>query len=213
MTVDLDDIEDAIRGHADPVTTASELADDLDCSSRHVLDLLRLLERAGAVESKKVGARAIAWWHVDRVQDSHERITSEQPESDQEIASELSENNERATSEQPTNDERRDNEESTDGEATESIDAIERAVDRAAEHWDDPERIDQRKQAARAALQAIREQPMSKSEVLEEVEPNHPVDGQSKRTWWRKNLSECSPSPLKQLAEYSNSTKKWEWKG
>ena len=65
--VDLDDVESAMLRHDDPVVTAGDLADDLPCSSRHVLDLLRLLERAGDVESKQTGARAVAWYHVDRV--------------------------------------------------------------------------------------------------------------------------------------------------
>lgn len=205
MAVDLDAVERAIRESGDPVVTAGGLADDLDCSSRHALDLLRLLERTGDVRSKKVGARAVAWWHVDRVRDpprSHERTTKERPT-----------NSERTTRDQPAHDEGTD-EEPLEGEGIETTGAIEQAIEQAAEQWDDtPERIEQRKQAARAALAAIREQPMSKSDVLEEVQQRYPVDGQSKRTWWRRNLSECDPSPLKQLAEYSNATKKWEWVG
>jgi len=65
--VDLEDVETAMLRNAEPVVTAGELAEELPCSSRHVLDLLRLLERAGAVESKQTGARAVAWWHVERV--------------------------------------------------------------------------------------------------------------------------------------------------
>lgn len=64
---DLEDVEDALLTHRDPVVKASELAEGLDCTSRHVLNLLRALERADAVESKQIGARAVAWWHVDRV--------------------------------------------------------------------------------------------------------------------------------------------------
>lgn len=63
----LDDVADAMLRHESPVVTAGDLADDLDVTSRHVLDLLRLLERAGEVESKDVGARAVAWWHEERV--------------------------------------------------------------------------------------------------------------------------------------------------
>ena len=65
--VDLEDVEAAMLRHEDPVVTAGELAEELPCSSRHVLDFLRLLERAGDVESKQTGARAVAWWHVERV--------------------------------------------------------------------------------------------------------------------------------------------------
>lgn len=213
--VDLDEVEEAILEHSDPVVKANELSDRLGCSSRHVLDLLRLLERAGAVESKEIGARAVAWWHVDRVsegtanesQPTNERAVSEQPTNHEGTANERTD--EGITRERPTNDDRQ---ESSEGIPNESG-KIERAVDRAAEHWSG-ERIEQRKQAARAALDTLREHgAMSKSEILEEVEPRYSVDGQSPRTWWRANLSECEPSPLKELATYSNATKKWEWVG
>lgn len=207
--VDLDAVERAIREHHDPVVTAGELAEPLDCSSRHILDLLRLLERSGAVESKQTGARAVAWWHVERVRPprSHEGTMNEQPTNDEGAANERQGNDvvrpTEPASESPTEPEENE---------IDTTDEIEQAVDAAAEQWDDPpERMEQRKQAARAVLAAIREQPLSKSEIIEEVEPQHSVEGQSKRTWWRKNLSECSPSPLKTLAEYSNSTKKWKW--
>lgn len=195
--VDLDDVEDAIREYPDPVVKANEISDQLGCTSRHVLDLLRLLERAGAVESKEIGARAVAWWHVDRV--INEGSTNESRDF-----------NESITNEQPTNNEQTNQQENSEGITKE----IEQAVDQAAEQWDDPpDRIEQRKQAARAALEAIRERPMRKSDILDKIEPKHSVDGQSPRTWWRANLSECSPSPLKELASYSNATKKWEWVG
>lgn len=95
-----------------------------------------------------------------------------------------------------------------------TTDEIVDAVDAAAESWDDsPDRLEARKAAARAALTAIREEPRSKSEILDEVEPRHSVEGQSKRTWWRANLSESNPSPLKELCEFSNATKKWQFTG
>ncbi len=51
---------------------------------------------------------------------------------------------------------------------------------------------------------------MSKSEIIEEFYAEYPVDGQSENTWWRKNIAECNPAPLKQLAEYNPATQKWE---
>lgn len=57
--------------HPDPVVTVPELADLLDASDTHVRDNLKLLERAGAVESKDVGSRATAWWHESRVEARH----------------------------------------------------------------------------------------------------------------------------------------------
>lgn len=102
----------------------------------------------------------------------------------------------------------------SENEEIATTDEIEQAVNAAAESWaDPPERIEARKDAARAVLSALRERPMSKGEIIEDIHPEHPVEGQSARTWWRKNLSESNPSPLKQLATYSNSTKKWEYTG
>lgn len=99
-------------------------------------------------------------------------------------------------------------------EQIDTTDEIVDAVDAAAESWDDsPDRLEARKAAAHAALTAIREQPRSKSEILDEIEPRHSVEGQSKRTWWRANLSESNPSPLKELCEFSNATKKWQFTG
>ncbi len=45
--------------------TAPEVAEDLDCSRRTVLDKLRELEAQGDLASKKVGARAVVWWSKD----------------------------------------------------------------------------------------------------------------------------------------------------
>jgi len=65
--VELEEVERAMKRHADPVVTTTDLADELDCTSRHIHDQLQLLRRADAVASKKVGARARAWWHTERV--------------------------------------------------------------------------------------------------------------------------------------------------
>lgn len=72
---ELQQIEDTMRRHDDPVVTVPELVDELkpeiDKSDTWVRDQLRLLERADAVESKTIGSRATAWWHVDRVTAPH----------------------------------------------------------------------------------------------------------------------------------------------
>jgi hypothetical protein len=65
--VSLDEVEAALLTHPEPVVTVSDLTDELDCSDRHMLTLLRSLEYAGTVQSKQTGARAIAWWHTARV--------------------------------------------------------------------------------------------------------------------------------------------------
>lgn len=65
--ISLDELEAILRKHNDPVITAAGLADDLEPSRRHIAGQLELLERSGAVETKKVGGRARVWWHEDRV--------------------------------------------------------------------------------------------------------------------------------------------------
>ncbi|WPH65794.1 hypothetical protein HJIV1_gp3 [Haloterrigena jeotgali icosahedral virus 1] len=69
MSNRLDRVEKAVRRHPDPVVSTTEVVDALedDVTRRTVLDDLRLLERADALESKDIGSRAVAWWHVDRV--------------------------------------------------------------------------------------------------------------------------------------------------
>jgi len=68
---ELEAIEDKMRQYPDPIVTAPELAEEFGKSDTHIRGQLRLLERAGAVESKDIGARAVAWWHEDRVTRPH----------------------------------------------------------------------------------------------------------------------------------------------
>lgn len=62
-------IEYKIRGMDSPVVTVGEVVEalDEDASDTHVRQKMDLLAAAGTLEKKKVGARAIAWWHTDRV--------------------------------------------------------------------------------------------------------------------------------------------------
>lgn len=48
----------------DPCTplTASEVADELECSRRTALRRLKELNEKGKLRSKKVGARSRVWW-------------------------------------------------------------------------------------------------------------------------------------------------------
>jgi hypothetical protein len=69
-------------------------------------------------------------------------------------------------------------------------DRIDEVVDDVSASWDDtPERLKARRDAARAALRlAVSRGALTKSEAVEDVLPNHEVDGQSNETWWRKNV-------------------------
>jgi len=46
----------------DPVLTAGEVGDQLDCSSEAARQYLHELRERGDVKSKNVGARAVVWW-------------------------------------------------------------------------------------------------------------------------------------------------------
>ncbi|KAB1194782.1 HTH domain-containing protein [Haloferax sp. MBLA0076] len=62
-TVSDDQILDVFKSSADPVLTASELADELDIGRRGVLARLETLEERGYLRSKKVGGRSTVWWY------------------------------------------------------------------------------------------------------------------------------------------------------
>jgi len=76
-------------------------------------------------------------------------------------------------------------------------------VDSVAAGWEDTtERIEARKDAARAVLEYAREHgSVSKQEAKEHVEPEYPVDGQKPDTWYRKNVKPV----LKEAGEYHQS--------
>lgn len=59
--------------------TASEIATALDCSRRTGLDKLQALADRGAIESKKVGARAVVWWRPDSTALAASEISADDP--------------------------------------------------------------------------------------------------------------------------------------
>lgn len=86
-----------------------------------------------------------------------------------------------------------------DADAPELVEVVERVAD----GWEDSEeRLESRKRAAVAVLRYAREHgTVSKSEAKEEVYPEHPVEGQAERTWYRKNIRPV----LNEAAEYDSS--------
>jgi len=74
-------------------------------------------------------------------------------------------------------------------------------VDEIASGWDDSdERLRQRRRAAEAALELIQSRgELGKSTAMDELLPDHAVDGQNDETWWRKNVRPV----LQQVATYS----------
>ena len=62
---EMEEAEQVILQNPDPVTGTSEVADELDRTNAHVLDLLKKLEYLGKIHGKKIG-RSRVWWHEER---------------------------------------------------------------------------------------------------------------------------------------------------
>jgi len=85
-------------------------------------------------------------------------------------------------------------------------------IERAREDFvDDPDqRPEARVDSLRAAIAAVADEPLSKSELQKRVYPEIEVDiQQNERTWFRKTVKPY----LKDVAEYSNSDQKWHYSG
>jgi len=75
---------------------------------------------------------------------------------------------------------------------------------------DDPDARQQaRVESLRAALVAVRDEPLSKSEIQAAAYPEDVEIGQNERTWFRKTVKPF----LKEVAAYSNSDHKWHYSG
>ena len=82
-------------------------------------------------------------------------------------------------------------------------------ADARAEWADDPDaRRQARVDSLRAAIEAVCEEPLSKSELQAAAYPGESV-GQNERTWFRKTVKPW----LKEVAEYSNTDQKWHYSG
>jgi len=131
-----------------------------------------------------------------RPPDSRESVeTPSQPAADQHVDGDPSAD--------MTSSDASDDDSTVDGDASSSDDDLAAVVDRVAETWEDSTaRIDARKAAALAVLEYARENgTISKQEAKENIEPDHPVDGQNPRTWYRKNVRPV----LNEVAEYDQS--------
>jgi hypothetical protein len=85
---------------------------------------------------------------------------------------------------------RRDDTHAREEGSAERDDRVEETVADVSDSWDDtPERLQARRDAARAALSlAFERGSLSKSEALRDVLPDHQVSGQNDTTWWKKNV-------------------------
>jgi hypothetical protein len=169
MALSLEELENMMLEHPDPVVSAGDLADDVEETRRHVLDQLRLLERTDAVESKEIGARAVAWWHTDRV--APRRVPPE-------------EHPEQSALDDVDADDRRDDPGGVDAGEHVPEDVVDQNVN-ALDLPGSGERLKRRRDAVRACYEFLRrEGSASKSDFVADVYPEHTAGYDSPGGWW-----------------------------
>ena len=61
-TVTLEDVREAVREGADPISTTGDVAEALGISTESARSKLTELYEQGRIERRKVGAAAVVWW-------------------------------------------------------------------------------------------------------------------------------------------------------
>ncbi|MDR5657747.1 hypothetical protein RH831_11230 [Halodesulfurarchaeum sp. HSR-GB] len=170
--------------------TAGDIVDELGIARRTAHNKLNILVEREELETRKVGARGRVWWVPIDVDDSS-RERREEP-----VDRTPSRSDPEPTAETPR-DSTPDNR-----DAPEKIADV---VEKVAEGWDDPpDRLEDRKAAARAVLEyAEKHGTVSKQEAKKELYPKYPVKNQNPRTWYRKNVRPV----LNEAAEYDKSAR------
>jgi predicted nucleotidyltransferase len=69
-TVQFEQVLRAVREASDPVVTASEVGEMLDCSTSAARKKLTTLHENREINRKKVGGRAVVWWPTEDTADS-----------------------------------------------------------------------------------------------------------------------------------------------
>jgi len=192
---ELQDIEDEMRRAEDPIVTVPELADRLDASDTHVRGQLRLLERAGAVESKDTGARATAWWHEDRVRP---------PRVDPADHPDQTGHSTHAAREQSLDD--------ADDDHGADVEQAVAGLDLPGEG----RRLDQRREAVVATLRHLRDAgETTASELRELIHEHHETGYASPRSWWKncasQALSDLCEDGVVELVDSHDGV--WKWTG
>lgn len=77
------------------------------------------------------------------------------------------------------------------------------------------EKREQQRGAGRAALEYLAERDTATAaEFREDVEPDHPVEGQSPSTWWKKSARPAlTRARDRGLVTFKDGSKEWRWKG
>lgn len=165
-------VSKALREHPDGITNTVEIADRLsevygvDRTSRQVLSDLRVLERAGEVHSKKLGANAVGWIHDARLvppTSSDEHDTPSEPD--------------RSQRDQPQSSEP----ENENADLVLDAESVVNSLDIPGSG----ERQEERRQAILACIELIRETGSGrKSEFVEHIRPEYPGGYQTDDGWW-----------------------------
>lgn len=221
--MDSDALRAYLYGRDDPAepVTAPEIADHFNVSRRTALRYLDRLEEDGEIASKAAGGRSRVWWvpfgAINRRRREFEdagaadpgpdpdAVVEPDPEPEPAITIEGASQGSRTTTSPSASGEwpADDPEPETEIPAVTDLDEdVVAAVDRIARNWDRDDRLEKRKLVAGLVLQHAVDSGdhVGKTDpVVEAIAEKHPVEGQDRETWWRRNIREV----LKEVGTYS----------
>jgi len=164
------EVADAMLTYDDPVVTAKDLADALDCSTEHVRQKMDALLLSDVAESKKAGARARVYWHVERVCAPHIAPEDHPDQSDLEDAARPAER-----------DVDRETTEVTDADASDDLADDLDALDLAGTG----DLLAERREAVRECYEFLQsEGTATRAEFIRTVYEDRPAGYSSEGGWW-----------------------------
>jgi hypothetical protein len=188
---------DAVRG---PVITSSDVADALDCTTEAARQKLTRLYDQGRVDKRKTG-RTVVYWRTDDTDDESDREAVETTPGERADRSPARDADAQAGGQTAPGDTARD-------------DAPEDLLDGWRPGRSPGEKREQQQAAGRAVLEYLRDRGVAQAvEFKQDVEPDHPVDGQSPDTWWKNTARPAlnqarDPGPV----TFKDGEKEWRWR-
>lgn len=188
-------IEWAVQSHPDPVVSVGDIqqAIDEEVSDTHVRQKMDLLAAAGTLGKKKVGARAVAYWHTGRVSPPQTE-PAEHPDQ-----AELDDTDEYEPPQEPTG-------------GSQSVDSAMQLVDLPGSG----EKEQKRREAFRALLEKLRSEAPEQTNDLYEPTYRDYDTGYNSAGSWRSNAA--GPA-LSTLADHGvvecvdSAAGEWRWTG
>lgn len=187
---------DAVRG---PVVTSADVADALDVTRETARRKLNALVDDDTLAKRKTAGRVVYWRTADAESGRERAETTSAGAGDDTSPADVP-GRERAQT--PTDDAARDESDAVDG---------------VLEGWrpgrSPGEKREQRQAAGRAALDYLRAQGVATAaEFRQDIEPEHPVNGQSPETWWRKTaLPVLKRAQDAGVVTFTEGSKEWRW--